>query len=331
MKGVESNRRWVVDSLIRGGICMALCYDWAQKCLAGGLELNEDLFAKHGPAWQRRLSYQRAYDFTWFDQGRLLSYQNFFRILGDSTRRWFGQNSVHDGMSVEEALRARNRGPIQARLGGIAKGEAFVLLIAGDEPKGGETGVWGHFVGLAYPAAPRGSAGRRFFDPNQGQFTDQESASSWGSVLTLLALYFQGTSRIRDYVLYQFKAAAATATADSLTDPWWRTLPPPPDWIWDRTYQGLPSQAPAQIIPCGKVSGKMLVRQFELAVQMAQGRIAKYSGLRVFVVGPDASQLAALLNAIASTAAGCTGRGYRLQVTSAIFKAPKPEVRLYYY
>ena len=73
----------VIDRLLLGGICMALVYDWAKTGAFGGdpTHLLDELFDQSGPAWQRKLSFQRAYDFTWYDIGRQQPYIQFHNNL----------------------------------------------------------------------------------------------------------------------------------------------------------------------------------------------------------------------------------------------------------
>lgn len=323
--GPKQETEWILDPLIRGGICMALCYDWAIHALKDTMQTG-DAFMSQPADLQRRISFQRSYDATWYDHGRTLPYAAFYQELAKASDQWFEQNTAHDAMHVETKVSGDSPAACLGEIAKIQKGEAMLLLISGTgEPD--KTPVWGHVVGFAYPATLT-PPGRRFFDPNQGQFTDDDALLTWNQVLGKLDIYPDNDLKIKNAVLYQFHKGVL-AGAGEITDPSWSALRAAPDSIWDRTYHGLPVQKPACVVPCDKPSSNLFVGRLQLAVQQ-QGDIGKRSGLRVFVVGPDASQLDALLKATASVLGTLNGQGYRLRVASAIFNAAKPEVRLYY-
>ena len=84
-----------IDPLIKQGICMAICYDWVNKCVHSVAPPAGDLYDDEGPAWQRKLSFQRAYDQTWYDKGRKEEYEKFYNIISHATDTFLDQNAPH--------------------------------------------------------------------------------------------------------------------------------------------------------------------------------------------------------------------------------------------
>jgi hypothetical protein len=197
---------WVgkaVDPLLRQGICMALCYEWARQFLASqDCDLGTIMY-QDGPEWQRRLSFQRAYDYTWYDQGRQKNYPGFFATLAAGTQKFLTQNGPRDRMNIREVQRSHNRMLIQQAIQAVPLGKAYLIMISGDGNPSEATGIWEHVVAVANP---KGVGARlHYFDPNQGLYKVTNDSALGQDVMQDLAQFYEGTAHlnIRHFVLYE--------------------------------------------------------------------------------------------------------------------------------
>jgi hypothetical protein len=194
-----------IDPLLGQGICMSLCYSWAEKCLKGEHLALGDFFDKEGPEWQRRLSFQRAYDLTWYDTGRQQPYAGFKQTLEKATTTFLSQNGNRDGMNISKILDSDSQGDCKNIINALKSGKVYNLLIAGDNNPSEQHGIWAHVVGISYPDALL--TWPIFFDPNQGQFSWQPGAKTVGADITNNLVQVYETTyhlKIRDYVMYEF-------------------------------------------------------------------------------------------------------------------------------
>ncbi|WP_198369289.1 hypothetical protein [Roseomonas rosulenta] len=206
--GINQNfwLRGVLDRLLQGGICMALVFEWAKGYVKGGdpAQLLGPLFDQDGPGWQRILSFQRAYDHTWFDVGRHQTYAAFHQTIADASARFIPQSARREGMTVTRLLDTPSALMCRQRLQTLSPGDVVMLAIDGDGNPGEAHGIWGHVVGLSYRNGQSGLR-PRYFDPNTGFFTiDNPGAIGAEVVQTLDQVYQTGFGlNIRSYTIYE--------------------------------------------------------------------------------------------------------------------------------
>ena len=196
----------VIDRLLLGGICMALVYEWAMSAVRGDdpANLMNDLFDQSGGSWQRKLSFQRAYDFTWYDHGRRQAYPAFHNTLETATSRFLPQQGRHDKLNITRVFDTPNRDICRLSLNNTAVGRIYMLMIDGDGNPREENRTWGHVVGVG--VTPHPSPGRaRYFDPNTGLYYMTDRAAIGDDVVgdilsTYRDLYHLN---VRGYVLYR--------------------------------------------------------------------------------------------------------------------------------
>lgn len=196
----------VIDRLLQGGICMALVFEWAKGYVSGNdpAHLLGPLFDKDGPGWQRVLSFQRAYDYTWFDVGRHQTYPAFHQTIADASARFIPQAGRREGMTVTRVLDTPSALMCRQRLQSMAAGDVVMLAIDGDGNAGETHGIWGHVVGVSYCQGQSGLR-PRFFDPNTGFFTIDNPGAIGAEVIDKLDQdYHAGFGlNIRGYTLYE--------------------------------------------------------------------------------------------------------------------------------
>ena len=202
----------LIDPLLRMGVCMSLCYHMA-ILLTKGTPVGKPgddgtFFSQSGAQWQRKMSFQRAYDGHWFDYGcQLSTYDAFFGYFEKQTTGFLTKTARHDGLKIEKTLATRTKGDVETLLNGISAGTIYLVVIAGDgnKAKGAPpTQIWGHVVLVAKGSAA--SAKPIFFDPNLGQFSWSGGTSSVGTdtVAKLIEIYEGIVSlKIRDFILYK--------------------------------------------------------------------------------------------------------------------------------
>ncbi|MBW6399559.1 hypothetical protein KPL78_17000 [Roseomonas sp. HJA6] len=199
----------VIDRLLSGGICMALVFEWAKGYVNGGDPQNllGSLFDQEGPGWQHMLSFQRAYDYTWFDVGRHQTYADFHQTIGKASASFIPQAGRRVGMTVKPVLDTPSALMCRQRLQAMTAGEVLMLLIDGDgDGATGEAhGVWGHVVGLSWCYGQSGMR-PRFFDPNTGFYTIDDPGQIGAEVMAKLTQFYTATHglNIKGYSLFEF-------------------------------------------------------------------------------------------------------------------------------
>ncbi len=159
--GGLANPRRVIDPQIRGGICLALCYEWCVRSARG--ESRTSAYARQGADWQRMLSFQRAFNMQVDDQTRGLAYLLYQQRDEAVTHRFVTQNALREGVQVQRTLLTNVALTFRNAVQAIGPGDTIMIVIWGDD--NGES--FGHAIAIDWPAT---AVHPYFFDPNQGVF-----------------------------------------------------------------------------------------------------------------------------------------------------------------